>query len=498
MSVFSFKSVSVTANNSSFVFLRYDRARLSLRSRLPLPPGPKRLPIIGNLLQIVTSGKPFWETVHEWSKIYGTKSGTSFISSQDTVSEFTVKKASIYSSRPRYIMPVISGFGWTTVALPYTAELRRQRAILQKFFFNSDVLNYTEIQQRESYEFLKNLLRSPGKYDKHAHHLPASTIMMNVYGHEVEADDPYLQLADESGRAFIEYFSYIFLDLLPWMQSLPEWFPGTGFMKVAREGRELSDKVRHRLYSLTKSKMMNGTAKESMTTKLLGEAANTGKANNAETEEEFADVSAMMFLAGSDTTVTSIMNLVLAVLQFPDTLRRAQEEIDRVVGIDRLPTFEDKENLPYINAMCTEVMRWEVVAPLALPRCAAQDDEFRGYHIPAGTLVLPNVWSIANNSEVYPNPSQFKPERWLPGGVNEKSIRPMSYALGSGRRCLFITAASLFATFNIERALDANGKPSPLGGHEWSIVRFVTPSTCKFTPRSEKAAALIREANGSV
>lgn len=58
------------------------------------------------------------------------------------------------------------------------------------------------------------------------------------------------------------------------------------------------------------------------------------------------------------------MNLILAVLQFPDTLRRAQEELDRVVGNDRLPTFEDKENLPYINAMCTEVMR-QVVDCLA-------------------------------------------------------------------------------------------------------------------------------------
>ncbi|KLO10252.1 cytochrome P450 [Schizopora paradoxa] len=487
------------------------------RSKLPLPPGPKRLPIVGNLLQIATSGKPFWETASEWSKTYGDVLYLEvvgfpmvIINTQDTVSELLVKKGSIYSSRPRYAMPLISGFGWTTATLPYTAQLRRQRGILQKFFLTPDLLNYTEVQQRESYEFLKGLLRSPEKYEKHAHHLPASAIMMNVYGHEVGTDDdPYVQLADESGRALIDHLGYIFLDLLPWMQSLPEWFPGTNFWQVARKGRELSHRVRHELYSLTKNKMKTGTAKESMTTKLLGEAANTGKANDAETEEEFADVSAMVFLAGGDTTLTAVMNLILAVLQFPDTLRRAQEEIDRVVGTDRLPTFEDRENLPYINAMCTEVMRWEVVGPLALPRCTSQDDEFRGYHIPAGTLVLPNVWSIANNPEVYPNPSQFKPERWLPGGVNEKSVRPINYAFGFGRRIcpgrfwvehmLFITAASLFATFNIERALGANGKPVPLEGHnEWSIVRFVSPSVCKFTPRSEKAAALIREANGSI
>ena len=51
------------------------------------------------------------------------------------------------------------------------------------------------------------------------------------------------------------------------------------------------------------------------------------------------------------------MNLILAMLKYPETMHRAQEEIDRVVGRDRLPAFEDRDNLPYVNAICTEVLR---------------------------------------------------------------------------------------------------------------------------------------------
>ncbi|KLO07942.1 CyP450 monooxygenase [Schizopora paradoxa] len=478
------------------------------KSKLPFPPGPKRFPFVGNLIQAATSGLSMWQTASQWGKTYGDAIFLDVVgfpalvlNSQDVAVDLLAKRSSHYSSRPRFVMPVLAGWEWTTATLPFGAKLKKHRAILQKFFLSPDVLNYTDVQQRNCHIFLQGLLDSPEKYDKYAHRLPTSILMMNVYGHEGSyAPTPTSKLVIN----FDFYFFYIFLDLLPWMQSLPEWFPGTNFMRVAREGRVLSSRVRHELYRLTKKKMRDGTAKESMTTKFLGDAAANNVDNPASyeaEEEEFADVAAMVYLAGGDTTSTAIMNLILAVLKFPETMYRAQEEIDRVVGSDRLPTFEDRDNLPYVNAL------WEVLGPFALPRCTTQDDEYRGYRIPAGTLVLPNVWAIANNPDVYPDPSAFKPERWLPGGANVESIRPMDYIFGYGRRIcpgrvwvehlLFITAASLLATFNIERALDVNGEPIPISNvvhDETSFIRFVTPSACTFKPRSEKAARLIREA----
>ena len=76
----------------------------------------------------------------------------------------------------------------------------------------------------------------------------------------------------------------------------------------------------------------------------------------------------------------------------PEAQKKAQAELDAVVGPDRLPTFEDRESLPYLNALLREVLRWHPVTPMGVPRRAVADDEFNGYHIPAGTMIIPHVW----------------------------------------------------------------------------------------------------------
>lgn len=77
---------------------------------------------------------------------------------------------------------------------------------------------------------------------------------------------------------------------------------------------------------------------------------------------------------------------------YPDVQTKAQAELDRVVGRTRLPDFDDRESLPYINAVVKELTRWNVVAPMGLPHAALEDDEYNGYFIPKRTIVIANVW----------------------------------------------------------------------------------------------------------
>ncbi len=84
----------------------------------------------------------------------------------------------------------------------------------------------------------------------------------------------------------------------------------------------------------------------------------------------------------------------LAMLSYPEVQKRAQEELDAVVGPDRLPTLNDRPSLPYIEAMLCECFRWRPVLPLALPRTSAADDEYQGYFIPKGSIVLANSWYV--------------------------------------------------------------------------------------------------------
>lgn len=74
---------------------------------------------------------------------------------------------------------------------------------------------------------------------------------------------------------------------------------------------------------------------------------------------------------------------------YPEVQKKAQEELDRVVGPDRLPEFDDYEHLVYIQATMLESIRWIPVTPLGVPHSNICDDEYRGYHIPKGTTILP-------------------------------------------------------------------------------------------------------------
>jgi cytochrome P450 len=77
---------------------------------------------------------------------------------------------------------------------------------------------------------------------------------------------------------------------------------------------------------------------------------------------------------------------------FPEAQRKGQEEIDRVVGRDRLPILADRDQLPYLNAMVKEAMRWHTAGPIALPHRADEDIIYRGYLIPKGATLMANAW----------------------------------------------------------------------------------------------------------
>jgi cytochrome P450 len=99
-----------------------------------------------------------------------------------------------------------------------------------------------------------------------------------------------------------------------------------------------------------------------------------------------------MYTGGADTTVSALMTFFLAMAVFPDVQKKAQEELDRVIGSARLPVTGDKGSLPYIEAVVKETHRWHPVAPMALPHCCTEEDSIGGYRIPKGAMILPNNW----------------------------------------------------------------------------------------------------------
>ncbi|CAK8686462.1 unnamed protein product [Clavelina lepadiformis] len=142
------------------------------------------------------------------------------------------------------------------------------------------------------------------------------------------------------------------------------------------------------------------------------------------------------FIAGTETTASSMRWALLCLAIKQDVQRKCQEEIDKVLGRDGVPSMTHRSNLPYICATLQEILRFKAVTPLALPRRVTQDVEIRGYHIPKDTKVFINLWQLHYDEAIWKDPWEFKPERHLDDdGCFRHSKHVMPFSVGA-RACL--------------------------------------------------------------
>lgn len=130
------------------------------------------------------------------------------------------------------------------------------------------------------------------------------------------------------------------------------------------------------------------------------------------------------------TIVIFVLNMVL----HPEVQRKAQDLLDRVVGGGRLPTFEDRPSLRYLDYIVQETYRWSPLAPLGIPHKSLQDDVYNGMFIPKGTIVFANSRAMTQDEGLYADPGDFDPDRYIPA---EDGGRGEPYPLGQfgfGRR----------------------------------------------------------------
>ena len=142
-----------------------------------------------------------------------------------------------------------------------------------------------------------------------------------------------------------------------------------------------------------------------------------------------------LIVGGTDTSSVTIEWAMSELLRKPDVLTKATEELDRVIGHERLVKEEDITNLPYMQAIVRETMRLHPVTPLLAPRLSREDASVDGYDIPTGTLVFVNVWAIGRDPAVWGDaPDEFRPERFAGSSVDVKGQDFELLPFGSGRR----------------------------------------------------------------
>ncbi|PPQ89157.1 hypothetical protein CVT25_006529 [Psilocybe cyanescens] len=371
------------------------------------------------------------------------------------------------------------GFGrrmdWTfsMAFMPYGQWWRRHRKAFNQHFHQNAVWRYKPTQQREVRVFLQCLLNAPEDFMRSSRHMFAATIMKEVYGITVKnASDPYITSAEKAltALAYAGVPGRFLVDVIPALKYIPSWFPGARFKKKAAQWKEVNPEVVEKPFRHVETKLKDGDVPSSMAATLIERLPDRNDPLYAEEKTISQNAACLAFLGGADTTLSAVHIFFLAMVLYPEVQRKAQAELDAVIGHNRLPEFNDYDSLPYVNALVKETMRWHLVTPLAIAHRCSQDDEYDGFFIPRGTIVMGNAWSILHDQDVFPNPSEFQPERFLKDGKLDPNARnPDCAAFGFGRRIcpgrhfsnnsLYSIISSVLAVYNITPSLDDLGNP---------------------------------------
>ncbi|KAF5007397.1 hypothetical protein FDECE_6283 [Fusarium decemcellulare] len=493
----------------TFIFGRRWLRKWSSQER-PLPPGPRALPLIGNLLDLPKPGE--LEAYHwfKHKKLYGpissvTVFGQTLIIINDAriASELLDKRSLTNSDRPKQVFSGdMVGWGYSLAFSQNGPRFRTYRKNFSRIIGSKSAAGqYNNLQEAEVAHFLLHVRDNPDQLVDHIKRETGSIILEIAYGYRSEpfGSDP---LIDMVGNVMEQFAAAAApgawaVDVFPFLRHVPDWVPGTSFKRVARQmGSDLQNVI-DKPYSFVKEQMSRGTNNPSFLSNLLdaGDETDEDKLRNKWS-------ATALYTAGADTTVSSIACFYLAMTTNPEVQRKAQEEIDRVVGTDRLPSPSDRDNLPYVDAVVKEALRWHPVAPMALPHASSQDDEIDGYAIPKGAMLLPNVWHFTHDPEVYKDPMAFRPERFLATETHVPETDPHKFVFGFGRRicpgrvladqALFLNISQSLAVFNIGEDVSRGNTPNSAVKFTPGVISHPEPFQASIKVRSPAHEELLR------
>ncbi|KAJ5698623.1 cytochrome P450 [Penicillium macrosclerotiorum] len=484
------------------------RKLLFSKKQLPLPPGPKGLPLVGNVADLPPKGGLEWQHWLKHKDIYGPIShvkvfGNTIVLVHDLeiATELLDRRGGKYSSRSRMVFAgEMCGYNERMPFKPYDKVFRAQRKLAGgQIGTNTAVKRFHPAMTLEVRRFLLRTLENPEQVISHLETESGSLMLKMLYGYTPSPHTPD-RLVRLINKVMEEFSQAVvvgawLVDLIPALRFIPDWVPGTGFKRTARQWRKDSDDCMNVPVDFVEQMMAQKRAQPSYVERLLSAAPDYEEILNIKQS------AAALYAGGADSTAAGLSFFILAMTAYPEVQKKAQEEIDRVIGSDRLPGFSDRESLPYIEAVLKETLRWMPLAPLGPPHMADEEDEICGYRIPKGAIVLPSIKWFASDPEVYPDPEKFIPERFL--GAKDVT-GPHTYVFGFGRRIcpgrlladsnLFLTMAQTLAVFDIKKAVDKeSGKIiEPVVGTTTGLVAHPLPFKCQIVPRSEKYVHLIR------
>ncbi|KAK7014772.1 hypothetical protein VNI00_019270 [Paramarasmius palmivorus] len=458
-----------------------------VRPRKGLPPAPPQTLVLGNLHNFPDLTQAFL-TFTKWAQTYGPifhlrlfNKYFIVLNTGKAALDLLESRSNIYSDRPHTV------FDHQVAMLNYNMfrmrvdhpRFRVYRRMMQSGIGPRALQGYRSLQLQERNVLLRNLVDNPQDFISHLRRNAGSFILKLTYGYDVKSNtDEFLDLIEKAFLFEAEKLSRPFIvEYLPFLRFFPSWFPLCEFKKVAKELR--ASQVEAIPFKWSKGLIESGNFVDSFVSRFL--LPEDGSTISEEDQDILKWCAHAMYIGGGDTVVSAMTTFFYIMVMHPDIQKRAQADIDRTTGGERLPIPEDEARLPYVTAIIKELLRFVPVAPIGLNHRVMEDDEYEGYHIPKGSVVIGNIRyikfscpfffalkigcrAITLDPELYPNPGNFDPERHL---GEHPETDPYKFVFGFGRRAcpgsylaersLFLNIASILALFKLEKDTDANG-----------------------------------------
>ncbi|KAF8308942.1 cytochrome P450, partial [Clavulina sp. PMI_390] len=470
-------------------------------------PGPPATPIIGHLRELSTENPHLY--YGELNKKYGMlffvvrltalNRQIILVGSFEAANELLAKRGTIYSGRPDY--PLGDHYLDLVNLLPvcqYNPTMKEQRRLYHNFLGKevSREVFRPEIEAEAQAWVLESLTHPISRSlatSEYCIKLSWDLFMESRSRKTAKMRATAMHASEVAGATVVP--GRYKINLFPWLRHLPEWLPGMNWVQEAREIRQILQKMLNPPFDEVRRAHDAGVAKPSFALSMIQDDCKLD-------DTMMAKAAAAAIFAGADTTTYFVQFFIYCMIQFPEVQRKAQEEIDRVVGGDRLPSFDDYKELPYLEAVIKELLRWRPTAPISIPHILVQDDEYQGCIIPKDSIIVPNIWAMAMDTKIYDRPEEFDPDRFM---VPNPPMDPRLFVLGVGRRICpgmhyaevvyFSALSTIIATAHVVKARDYNGAEIPLppgGPTQGKLVIGPLPFSYQLEPRSRAALRLLQ------
>ncbi|CAA7035870.1 unnamed protein product [Microthlaspi erraticum] len=435
-----------------------------LKRKPNLPPSPAwALPVIGHLRLLKP---PIYRTFHSISQslgdapIFSLRLGNRLVfvnSSHSIAEECFTKNDVVLANRPKFIIAKHVAYDYTTViAAPYGDHWRNLRRIGSVEIFSNHRLNsFLSIRKDEIRRLIlrlsRNFSQDFGKVEMKSmfSDLTFNNIIRMVagkryYGDGSEEDPESKRVRQLIADVVASAGAGNAVDYLPVLRLVSDYETRVkklasrldeflqGLVDEKREAQEKGNTMIDHLLSLQESQP------DYFTDRII-------KGNMV-----------ALILAGTDTSAVTLEWALSNLLNHPEVLKKAREEIDRKIGLERLVEESDISNLPYLQNIVSETLRLYPAVPMLLPHMASEDCKVSGYDMPRGTILLTNAWAIHRDPKLWDDPLTFKPERFEKEGEANKLMafglgRRACPGSGLAHRLMNLTLASLIQCLEWER-----------------------------------------------